>query len=242
MCLTLREHGIDAGDNVEVTQGTLRDSDCDFVDNGCTSRDCEGSNFRDTYGTSRSIDSTSNAIYDGTLRSTSCTLRGSTGTLRDTCSTSESVTNGTSMDSHSALTDTKCSPRILNGTSVDIGSTLRDACSTSKERNGTSMDNRSAFNDSTVRYVEGNSSARIVETSATKATLPEVSDSDKATKHDAGLWTNVENAMLSTDNKVREGLEMNGVSAHEDLDNDEDSEEGQLWTVVEGRRHISEVI
>ena len=232
MYLTLREHGIHVGDNVEVTQGTLRDSGCNFVDHGCTSRDCEGSNFRDQ---------NSNAIYDGSLRNTSCTLRGS-GTVRNTSSTSESVTYGTSMDSRSSTIDTNCTPNVINSTIMDIGSTLRGARSTSKGSHGTSMDNHSAFNNSSVKCIEGNNSARVVDTSAAKATLLEVSDNHKATKHDVELWTNVENAMLSTDNKVRENLEMNGVSAHEDLDNDEDSEEGQLWTVVEGRRHISEVI
>ena len=225
--LTLREHGIDVGDNVEVTQCTPRDSGCNFVDNGCTSMDFKGNNFRS--GISRSFHNTSNTIYDSALRNTSCTLRDTPDTTGDICSTLKSVTNGTSID-------TNCTPRVVNGTSMIIGGTSKDVYNTSNGSRGTSVD----YNDGTLRYVESKNSACAVNTSA--ATLPDVSDSHKGTKHDAELWTNVENAMLSADNKVRENLERNGVSAHEDLDNDEESEEGQLWTVVEGRRHISEVI
>jgi hypothetical protein len=47
--------------------------------------------------------------------------------------------------------------------------------------------------------------------------------------------------MLLSENEVKTDLQRNGIFG-EDLVEDEDGEEGQLWKVLEGKRPLSDVV
>lgn len=54
------------------------------------------------------------------------------------------------------------------------------------------------------------------------------------------LWLKIETIMKARESYAVETLENLGVVA--EGDDDEDSEEGQLWKVVEGKSHLGEVV
>lgn len=158
-----------------------------------------------------------------------CISRETYGTSRDSRSTSGDIdgtsrningtlrgNDGSSMKTYITLRDT------CRDTSRDTGSTLRDHVSTSRDIVGTSSDINGSQRD-TGDSLHGNINGF------------------EGSKHDAELWANVEHLLISRENEVKNDLETNGVFG-EDLVEDEDGEEGQLWKVIEGKRHISDVI
>ena len=54
------------------------------------------------------------------------------------------------------------------------------------------------------------------------------------------LWLQIEATMKTRESYAIEALENLGVVA--EGDDDDDSEEGQLWKVVEGKAHLAEVV
>lgn len=55
------------------------------------------------------------------------------------------------------------------------------------------------------------------------------------------LWLKIEATMKARESYAIEALENLGIVAEGD-DDDDESEEGQLWTVVEGKTHLAEVV
>lgn len=54
------------------------------------------------------------------------------------------------------------------------------------------------------------------------------------------LWLKIEATMKARESYAIEALENLGIVA--EGDDDDESEEGQLWTVVEGKTHLAEVV
>ncbi len=258
MSLILREHGINVGDKNlgwkiynentdQVTRGTPRDSQNNLVDTystlmgiDCTSRDTYGiSNdgtprgiIWDAFSTSGDSRSTF-ADIDSTSRDASGTLRCTDGRDTNTTSSALKPTDGTSRNIRSTLRETHSTSKDNNGvidrTSMDTGGTLGDKVSTSGDIVGTSWDTVSTSRDI-------NGSQRDTDNS-----LHGNINGFEGSKQDAELWTNVEHLMLLSENEVKTDLQRNGIFG-EDLVEDEDGEEGQLWKVLEGKRPLSDVV
>ena len=222
MFLILRENGIDVDHSLnrkmcikntdQIPWGTSEDIHSNLGDTYSTSRDSDCTS-RDTHGTN-------NGTSSGTHRDTFTTSRGSRGIAGDFCGTRGN--EGTSMDTGGTLRESYGTSMDNNGVVdpnfVKTGGVLRDNFGTSGDRVGTSRD-ISGYHNSLHGDING----------------------FEGTQQDVELWSNVENVMTSTENEVKDKLETNGFFG-EDLVEDEDGEEGQLWKVVEGKRRLSDVV
>ena len=193
----------------------------------------------------------SDQFLKGTSKDTCSTLGDTSSTLMDIDCTSRD-TYGTARDitSHEICRDTLCTSsdtigtlRGTSSTSKDTGSTLRETYSTSKDNNNTidrnSVDTDSVFMDNV--STSGGPAGASRDISGPHDSLHGNINGFEGTKQDAKLWSNVEHLMISSENDVKDNLETNGIFG-EDLVEDEDGEEGQLWKVVEGKRLLSDVI
>ena len=73
-----------------------------------------------------------------------------------------------------------------------------------------------------------------------KVKLERVGDGFVDNEDEEALWLMVESTMKATEQHAIENLENLGVVA--EGDDDEDSEEGQLWKVVEGKAKLANLI
>ena len=163
-------------------------------------------------------------------------------TSRNTCGTSrDSSSHDICRDTFSTSGDPSGTLRGTNSTSRDTGSTLRQTYNTSKNNNIdlNSMDTGSVLMDNV--STSGVPSGASRDISGPKDSLHGEINGFEGTKQDAKLWSNVEHLMISSENNVKDNLETNGIFG-EDLVEDEDGEEGQLWKVVEGKRRLSDVV
>ena len=188
----------------------------DLIESSGKSTDVDCS-LRDTHVTS-SINCTSN----GTLMDTSCTSRSTSGTMMDA--------EGFSV--HNTITDSCTTPN--SGERYD--------CSNLEEKHGTSEDNCGIGDSSVdVRNTFRDHASASKDILSSSCDVGESINGFVGSKENAELWGNVEHLMTLNENEVKNNLEKNGIFA-EDLFEDDEGEEGQFWKVVEGKRHISDVI
>ena len=181
-----------------------------------------------------------------------CSTSGDTSSTLMDIDCSSRDTYGTSRDgsSHEICRDTLSTSGDPSGTLMGTNRTSRDTGSTLWETYNTSKDNNNIIDRNSVHtsgvFMENVSTSGVPAGTSRDISGPHDSmhgniNGFEGTKRDAKLWSNVEHLIISSENDVKDNLETNGIFG-EDLVEDEDGEEGQLWKVVEGKRRLSDVI